>query len=84
MKKWKAIKEKQAALIASEMMGRSLSVAAGWDLLCPLSMLWLAWSFLSFTESDFGRRLQIFLDSKSFQLQARLVCPVAYRGSTWC
>lgn len=36
MKKWKAIKQKQPALIASEIMGRSLSVADGWDLLCHI------------------------------------------------
>lgn len=36
MEKWKAIKQKQAALIACEIMGRGLSVAAGWDLLRPL------------------------------------------------
>lgn len=33
MKEWKAIKQKQPALIASEIMGWSLGVADGWDLL---------------------------------------------------
>lgn len=66
MKKWKAIKQEQAALIASEIMGRSLSVAAGWDLLCPLEhvVAGLIFSFHSLSQT-------LEEDSKYFWIPSR-------------